>query len=70
MVARVLERTGEMVRARGAIYKAVSQLVLFYGRWSWVVTGDTLKVLVGFHHRAARRITGLTEKRGACREWE
>ena len=29
-----------------------------------------LKVLVGFHHRAAQRITGMTEKRGADGEWE
>ena len=29
-----------------------------------------LKVLKGFHHRAARRITGMTEKRGAGGEWE
>ena len=28
MVARVLERTGETVRARGLIYKAVEQLVI------------------------------------------
>ena len=36
----------------------------------WVVTRDMLKVLEGFHHRAARRITGMTEKRGAGGEWE
>ena len=29
-----------------------------------------LKVLEGLHHRAARRITGLTEKRGVYGEWE
>ena len=29
-----------------------------------------LKVLTAFHHRAARQITGMTEKRGAGGEWE
>ena len=35
-----------------------------------MVTGDMLKVLTAFHHRAARRITGMTAKNGAGREWE
>ena len=39
MVARVLERTGATVRARGAMYKVVAQLVLLYGIKILVVTG-------------------------------
>ena len=35
-----------------------------------MVTGDMLKILEGFHHQAARGITGMTETRGAGREWE
>ena len=35
-----------------------------------MVTGEMLKFLTGFHHRAAQRITGMTEKRGAGGEWE
>ena len=70
MIVRVLERTGAMVRARGAIYKAVAQLVLLYGSESWVVNGDMLKVLTVFHHRVAQRITGTTAKSGAGEEWE
>ena len=46
----------------GAMYKAVSQLVLLYGRKSWVVNREMFKVLEGFHHRAAQRITGMPEK--------
>ena len=38
MIARVIEREGATVRARGEIYKEVAQLVLLYGRESWVVT--------------------------------
>ena len=70
MVVRFMERTGETVRTWGSMYKAVEKLVLFYGRKSWVVTGEILKVLEGFHHRAARRIMGMTAKRGAGGEWE
>ena len=40
--------------ARGAMYKAVAHLVLLYVINRWVVTGDILKVLEGFHHRAAQ----------------
>ena len=43
---------GATVRASGEMYKLVAQLVLLYGRESLVVTGDMLKVLEGFHHRA------------------
>ena len=70
MVVRVLESTGEMVRDHGAMYKAVAQLVLLYGSKRWVATGEMLKVLSGLHHRAARQITGMTEKCGACGECE
>ena len=52
------------------MYKAVAQSVLLYGSEIWVVTGDMLKVLAGFHHQAAQRITGMTEKRGAGGDWE
>ena len=69
MVARVTERTGATVRSQGAMYKAVVQSVLLYGRKSWVVTGYMLKVLEGFHHRATRQITGMKSKRGVGGEW-
>ena len=65
-----MERIGETVRARGEMYKAVAQLVILYSRYIWVVIGDMLKVLEGFHLRAAKRIMGITEKRGAGGEWE
>ena len=53
MVARALEKTEETVRSQGAMYKEVTQLVLLYGSEIWVVTGEMLKVLKGFHYRAA-----------------
>ena len=56
---------GETVRAWGEMYKAAAHSVLLYYRNSWVVTGEMLKVLAGFHHQAAQQITGMTAKRGA-----
>ena len=70
MIERVLERTGATMQDWGATHKAVVQLVLLYGSESWVVTGDIIKVLTAFHHQAAQRITGMTAKRGAGKEWE
>ena len=65
MIARVLAKTGATVRSQGMIYKAVSQSVLYNIIEIWVVTGEMLKVLEGFHHQAARRITGMTVTHGA-----
>ena len=64
MIVRVLAKMVATVRARGMMYKAVTQLVLLYVSEIWVVTGDILKVLEGFRHRAARRIMGMTGKHG------
>ena len=58
------------MQARGMMYKAVAQSVLLYESKIWVVMGDMLKVLEGFHHRAARRITGMTATHGTGREQE
>ena len=51
------------------MYKAMAQLLLLYVSESWVVTGEMLKVQTAFHHIAARRITGMIEKRGEGGEW-
>ena len=69
MIVRVFRKTVATMRARGMMYKAVAQLVILYGIESWVVTGATLKVLEGFHHRATRRVTDITATCGAGREW-
>jgi hypothetical protein len=39
-------------------YKAVVQAVLLYGCETWVVTPAMMRVLEGFHHKVARRISG------------
>ena len=40
-------------------YKALAQSVLLYGCETWDLTSTTLLALRGFHHRVARRITGM-----------
>ena len=58
MVSEVLEKTGETLRARETIFKAVVCMVLLYGSKSWLIMDTMMKVLEAFHHRIDRRITG------------
>ena len=60
---------GAMVKVRSILYNAVVQLVLLYGSEIWVVMGAILKVIVGFHHRLARNIMGLTAQSMAGGGW-
>jgi hypothetical protein len=46
-------------------YKAVCQAVLLYGCETWTVTKSMLRVLEGFHHKCARRISGLMARQTA-----
>ena len=63
MILRVLTNTvATTVRACGMMYKAVAQSVIMYDSESLVLMGAMLKVLEEFHHRAYRRITGMTAK--------
>ena len=52
------------------MYKTVAQSVLLYDSKIWVVTGEMLKVLERFRHRAEQRITVMTEKHRVGVEWE
>ena len=60
MIVREFLKTVSKVQACGIMYKEVAQSVILYGSGSWVVTGEMLKVLEGFQHRAARWIIGMT----------
>jgi hypothetical protein len=53
-------------RARGKFYKAVCQAVLLYGCETWTVTKSMLRVLEGFHHKCAHRISGLMARQTAA----
>ena len=35
-----------------------------------MVTGEILKVVEEFHHKAYRRITGMVDRRAEDKEWE
>ena len=62
MISRVLMKKGETLRPHVIMYKEETQSVLMYVSESWFETKAMLKVLEGFHHRAARQITGMMEK--------
>ena len=55
-MAQLPMKSGAAVRAHAIMYKAVVQTVLMYGSEIWVVTGDMLTVLEGFHHQVTRLI--------------
>ena len=63
VVEKVLGKMGEPIKLRAIMYKALFQEMLLYGSESWVVTDAMMTVLEGFHHRIARRIAGMTERK-------
>ena len=44
--------------------------MIIYGRYSWVIMEEMMKVLEGFHHQIMRRITGKTACRVGEEGWE
>ena len=58
MIRRILAREGADPKVSGMFYKAVVQVVLLYGCETWNITSAMQKVLEGFHHRVARRLSG------------
>ena len=59
-----------MVWACGMLYEAVLWTLLQSRSKSWVVTGAMLKVLEGFRHREAQRVSGMTARSTEDEEWE
>ena len=70
MVRKVVLKTEAKVQSMGKIYNTLVQLVLLYRSESWVVIGEMLKVLEGFHHRVARRIMGMMAQNMTVEEGE
>lgn len=58
MISRILTREGAQPAVSAMFYKAIVQTVLLYGSETWTTTQSMLKILNGFHHRVARRLTG------------
>ena len=44
--------------------KTLVQVVILYRSEIWVMTDEIMTVLEGFHHRIARRIAGMTTRKG------
>ena len=63
-------RSGATLWAQVIIYKVVVQMVLLYGSKNWVVTGEMLKFLEGFHHWVSGRMMGNTDWCKMYGEWE
>ena len=63
MLARILDKDGATFFAKGMFYRSVIQSVLLYGVETWTVTPAMMRVLESFHHRVARRISGMMAHR-------
>ena len=63
MMAKALKKMRAVMETQATMYKAVVQIVLLYGSESWVVMDAMLKMLEGFHHRLARRIAGISDRK-------
>ena len=59
-LTRVLRIEGVDAQTSGRIYLEVVQEVFLYGSETWVMKPRIGGDLVRFHHRVARRMTGLT----------
>ena len=69
-MAKVLGKTGSPIKSWAMMYKALVQALLLHVREIWVVTDAMIMDLYGFHHRTARRIAGITAKKGDGGKWE
>ena len=67
---KLLTNARAAVQSRSTMYKAVVQTVLPYGSDIWVVKGEMLTVIEGFHHRLDRQIAGNTARHAGFGGWE
>ena len=70
VVEKVLDKSGEPIKTRPMMYKAVVHAVILYGSESLVVVYTMMKILGGFYHRISGRISVMTAQTGDGREWE
>ena len=52
------------IKELAMMHKVLVQAELLCGRKIWVVKDAMITVLEGFHHRIARRIAGMTARKG------
>ena len=65
----VLSREGVDARTLGKVYLVVVQAVLLYRSETWVLTPRMQRMLGGFHHRVARRLTSYQPQKGRDGGW-
>ena len=68
-ISRVLGREGTDSWKSGIIYVVVVQAVLLHGLETWVMTPHIGRVLGGFHHRVACRLTRWQHCIGRDGKW-
>ena len=68
-LTRVMGRDGVDAWTSGQIYLAVVHSVMLYWSEIWFMTPHIGKVLRGFHHRVARRLTGIKPWQGRDGVW-
>ena len=66
----MLGKMGAPFKAQSMMYNAVVWAVLLYGSEIQVVMEEMITIPEGFHHRIARRISGMKVQRGKNGEWE
>ena len=68
-ISRVLRAENASPRTCGMFYKATVQAVLLYGSETWSLSPSSQKRLVGFHIRAAWRMSGLRPEKKPDGSW-
>ena len=68
-LTHILIREGADARSLGHIYLEVVQSLLLYGSEIWVLTPRMKRLLGGFRHRVARRLTGRQPWKGRDGGW-
>ena len=61
-MVKILGRGGLDKRTAAMFYVEVVQVVLLFGSDTWVLTPRLEILIEGFHHRAARRMSGMVPK--------
>ena len=69
-LSRVMKAENATPRVCGLFYKATVQAVLLFGSETWCLSPANLRLLEGFHVRAARRMTGMMPKKKSDDSWE
>ena len=69
-LARILGRGGAEPKVSRNFYIAVTQQVLLFGAYTWVLTVKMEADLDAFQGRVARRLTGRLTRRGRDGTWQ